>query len=300
MSIGIPRAVDVNDEEFDRWAVAQDLPPFARPLRCHGCGTRVDPVNGYVTRDGTQVEPLYRLAKGGRHAEGCIYDFDAQARLLAERNVGVVERDGDTYVLILDVVGDDPSPTEPEGTPRGRIKYLRNQEARLEQTLRAAHEIARLLRHFEDDSEAQSRFRARYEGRIIAWSNFCFDAGRDLKRLHRELNRTDPAHDHPRAVVGRVERVGDSQNGGSKVAYLAIRDDESTTRRPLHASDGVRIVPVLRTSQAGVLERHRGQMVVSYGRWTTFTPASKGTHYVTLWLDEFRGALAPLKDRTIG
>ena len=298
MSIGIPRAIDARGKPFDRWAIEDGPHPFVRPLRCGKCTALVDPVSGYVKRNGVDVEPLFRLTKGGRHDDGCPYDFDAQLGELQQRHANVVEQEGDLYVLILNTAADmeTTSQTGSVRVPRSKLAFRRATAPPLHQTVRAASEIARLLRRFEQDSDARSRFRARYDGRVIGWDDFCFDATRDVKRLYGLLSRVDPLTDHPRAVVGRIERLRPGQDGASSAAHLAVREPNSTSRRAVTAPDGIRIAPVLRAGASTALNVTDGELVVGYGRWTLFTPDTGRVHYVTLWLDDHRGAVASLAE----
>ncbi len=292
MSIGIPRAVDVEKRSFDRWVIELEPQPFARPLSCGGCHARVEPVTGYMTRKGTTVDPLYRLGRGVSHENGCVYDFDAQVGQLHQRNVGVVEKDGDLYVLVLnmELEGEQAASKDAKSGPRNRLAFSRVGIPPLHPTLRAASEIAKLLRKFEHDPAAKARFRARYGRRVIAWENFCFDAAHDLKRLHRMLSTTRVEVDHPRAVVGRVEHV--RQRDGS--LYLAVRESDPATRGPVRSGEGVPIKPVLRPSSGSALGVAVDETVVGYGMWIPWTPPSGGPHYVTLWLGAHRGAMATL------
>lgn len=291
MSIGIPRAVDADGRPFDRWAIDDEPQPFTRPLSCGGCESQVGPVRRYTRRNGTVVEPLYRLGKGVNHDDGCVYDFDAQVGRLQRRNVGVVERDGDFYVLVLNVPPDDDqvSTTEAVGDPRGRLDFKQTASPPLNPTLRAASEIVKLLRKFEHDPEAKVRFRARYGGRVLAWDDFCFDAAHDLKRLYAAVS-TAALDDHPRAVVGRVDHVRERDGA----IYLAVREPDASTRAPVKAGDGIPITPVLRPGDGPAPRSAVDDVIVGYGIWVPWTPASGKPHYITLWLNDHRAAVATL------
>ncbi|WP_300679578.1 hypothetical protein [Nocardioides sp.] len=295
VALGIPYAIDVLGDKFDRWAIESPTPPFTRPLRCGGCEVAVGPVHGYLTRDGkARVDPLYRLAKGMRHEEGRRYDFDAQASDLQCRHVGTVTKDGDTYILVLNLASEGEVKPRREGdaTSRSRAAFTRGRTPTIDQTLRAATEIVRLIRAFAHDPKARERFRARYGDLVISWDDFCFDAAHDIKRLDRALAATDPASEYPRAVVGRVEEMGADSNN-NPVAHFAVRDPGD--HRPVKAADDIPIKPVIRVTTNPLPETITvGNTLVAYGRWRHFSANTGRAHYVTLWLDEHRAAVARL------
>ena len=281
----MPEAIDATGRRWRRLAIEQQPQPFVKPLHCAGCVTPVVPVHGYVTRFGTSVAPLYRLTdrEASPHEPGCIYDFDAQGGRIVTENRPLVRRDDDVYELQLPTL-----PTTLEGErnarpvsgPRSRLQIGHPRGLTLDPVIKAATAIVRLLRRFENNPAARAKFRARYGQRVFTWSEFCFDAGHDVKRLVQEIG-VDP--ERPYAVVGTVKDTGAAAAGSS---YLLQLD----TRIPVRTGDGERVQVFVRAHDQDRLSGAIGDTVACYGRWSLFTPPRGGV-WATLWTDEL-GAVA--------
>lgn len=283
--LGIPVAIDATGRMWRRAAIQCVPQPFVRPLRCGGCRTAVVAVHGYLNRFGTAVAPLYRLIdrEANPHEDGCVYDFDTQAARILTQHRPLLSRHGEIYELQLPTL--PKTPTTPQrspdaSTPPSRLQVAPLADVRLDPVIKAAAAIAHLLRHFDDDPVARARFRARYRGRMFTWSEFCFDARHDVKRLVEQI---DTDADRPYAVIGTVKQVGSAASGASYWLQL-------DTRVPVRTAAGDRIQLFIRTHEQSTLSDTVGECVVCYGRWSLFTPP-RGGAWATLWADEL-GAVA--------
>jgi hypothetical protein len=283
--LGVPEAVDASGRRWRRAAIEQRPQPFVKPLHCAGCSTPVVPVHGYVTRFSTEVQALYRLTDrdASPHEQGCLYDFDAQVGRLATQNRPLVRREDEVYELQLPhplVTVEAERRPRPARGARSRLQVGRPPGVALDPVIKAAAAIVRLLHRFGQDPAAAANFRARYGERLFTWTEFCFDAGHDVKRLVQKIG-ADP--DRPYAVVGTVKDAGVAAAGSS---YLLQLD----TRIPVRTADGDRVQVFVRAREQSRLNGAVGDTVACYGRWSLFTPPRGGV-WVTLWTDEL-GAVA--------
>lgn len=285
IGVGIPQAIDSTGRTFGRKAIGRDPRPFTEPLHCGGCTTLVRPVSGYTTREGTRVNPLYRLTNRHHapHDQDCRYDFDAQAGRLLEEHRHAVSKTGDIYELRLPEVTPQTEDVgqglgvNPDG--RDRLTVHTRSGHTLEPVLSAAAAIARLIATYENDPQARARFAARWKGRRIAWDDFYFDTAHDARRLAQVIADGD----HPVAVSGVVKETGRTTNDTADLIEL------DTERGVSHPPTGRWIhIRVLR-KDPGRLSHGPGQRVLGYGQWSHFEPDSSRNHYVNLWINH--GAL---------
>lgn len=286
VGVGIPQAVDATGRTFGRAAIARNPRPFTEPMRCGGCTTLVRPVSGYTTRDGTRVNPLYRLTNRvhAPHDQDCRYDFDAQAGRLLHEHRSTVSKTGDIYELRLPDItpqteGADQRPdVNPDGRDRLTVHTRRGHT--LEPVLSAAAAIERLIATYENDPEARARFTARWKGRRISWDDFYFDTAHDARHLAHVVE----ASDHPIAVSGVVKRTGRTTNDSADLIEL------DTERGVSHPPTGRWIHIRILRKDPDRLTHGTGQRVLGYGQWDHFEPPGSKSHYVTLWLDRASAA----------
>ncbi|WP_354588567.1 hypothetical protein [Janibacter sp. UYMM211] len=279
--VGIPRAVDSAGRTFDRTAIERVPQPFDGPLRCAGCTTVVQAVHGYPRRNGTLVDPYYRLTHRTEapHDPHCRYDFDARVGRLHEEHRSALTKDGDVYELRLPETDTAPpgaallADTRSDGRDRLTIHPRRGHT--LAPVLSAAAAIAAMISTYDDDPQARARFAARWKGERIAWEDFYFDVAQDARRLARVV----AGRDHPVAVSGHVKRVGRTARDTADVVELA------TGRGVTHPPNGRWIHVRLMSKAPGALPREVGQRVLGYGRWEHFEPEDSDNHYVNLWVD---------------
>lgn len=279
--VGIPSARDARGRSFGYLAIDDDPQPFEKPLICGGCETRVDPVRGYVRRDSTSVRAHYRLTNRAQapHADGCPYDFDAEVGRLLVEHRREIERNGDVYELRLPDLsgGVDEAAPDPvaESGARDRLVVHEQPGRRLPPALMAAAAVARLLRVYEDDPEAQARFRASWNGRTIPWGDFYFDVARDALRLGQVI-RAEKGY--PVAVAGTVKKLGESASGQSYVELDTVRGvPDKASARWIH----VRAY----SNQAKHLPFETGQRVLGYGHWKAYAPDDSSSIFFNLWVD---------------
>lgn len=281
VGVGIPQAIDTAGRIFGRAAIERDPRPLTEPLHCGGCSTRVQPVSGYTTRDGTRVNPLYRLTHRlhAPHDNDCRYDFDAQAGRLLEEHRHAISKTGDIYELRLPETtphteGTDRDPdVNPDGRDRLTVHTRRGHT--LEPVLSAAAAIARLIATYENDPEARARFTARWKGRRISWDDFYFDTAHDARHLAHVVE----ASDHPVAVSGVIKLIGRTTNDTADLIEL------DTERGVSHPPTGRWIHIRILRRDPDHLTHGTGQRVLGYGQWDHFEPSGSNNHYVNLWID---------------
>ena len=281
VGVGIPQAVDAAGRTFGRAAIEREPRPFTEPLHCGGCSTRVQPVSGYTTRDGTRVNPLYRLTHRlhAPHDNDCRYDFDAQAGRLLEEHRHAISKTGDSYELRLPETTPQTDSTDPEShvhpEGRDRLTVHTRRGHTLEPVLSAASAIARLIATYENDPEACARFSARWKGRRISWDDFYFDTAHDARHLAHVVADGD----HPVAVSGLVKRAGRTTNDSADLVEL------DTERGVSHPPTGRWIHIRILRKDPDRLSFDVGQRVIGYGQWTTYTPERSKNRYLHLWID---------------
>ena len=208
--VGIPAARDSLGRLHARAAIDAVPPPYEahKPLQCGGCSVGVVAVRSHPRRirggEVTQVMAHFAVTKHGEHDPGCRYDFKNRAEKLIQDSRGTVVHDGDLYELRLPdpdkIETPDRLPPSKPGTPQARLP-VSDSERRLTPALVSAARIVRLLREFDDDPDAASRFRARYAGRRISWHQFCRSTA-EASDITRQLEQPVPPQ-HPLALHGR-------------------------------------------------------------------------------------------------
>lgn len=299
--VGIPVALDGRGQQFGRTAIDQEPQPFQSPLRCGGCSAPVTSTRSHPRRkphssETYKVLAFYRLKSGNEHEPSCLYHFDARAGELVSEYRREIERHGDHFVLLLrdpalpgTVADADPPPAD----PRSRLEIQPHTGvAALHRTLSAASAIARLLRTFENDPQAQSAFQASYRGRIYSWEDIYFDTAHDIARLVHTIEEDEAqtgqvGSSHPLVVRGAVlEPAEPSVSGYFHRLFLDSRRDATESQK--HAVD----VALLTGTPASLLPYQKGDEILAYGLWRTVgrTFGSR-TVQVSLWCDN-HGATA--------
>ncbi|RNI25082.1 hypothetical protein EFY87_00020 [Flexivirga caeni] len=228
------------------------------------------------------VIPYYRLKnrKEHDHDDGCSYHFDERAGDLVTEHREEIERDADTYVLILRdprslaAPGDDE---DDDGDGRMvRTDVESSGGAALHPTIQAARAIARLLRHFQNDPDALARFEATYHGARIPWTDFFFDAEQDAARLS---DRLSAPNQYPIAVLGQATLIQPFKSGsGGRSVHLH-------TPRGAKGPDGRWVNAVMRASNPRFLGYAVGDAILGYGSWELY-PESGGPRVAAcLWCD---------------
>ena len=250
--------------------------PYQRPLRCPGCGVDLDPVNGYLTHQGTAVNAHFRLAKHHQHSLGCSFDFAAECARLQRHHPEILTFVDGGYQLDLEALlasaGADASAVRTAvDLTRGRDEG-RPRDGRL-----GIADIIDLLQRFSLDSRAQESFTAVYGDEQVSWHMFCFDAASEVKRFQRIL-RTEGAS-VPRMLVGVASAIHPSKSGDTYAADIEVRGDHSVGRPVL--SDRRRpILPVVRASSRDQMTFAVGDRVAAFGWGHLFGTLEQPT----LWL----------------
>ncbi|GAB2663669.1 hypothetical protein GCM10027169_27550 [Gordonia jinhuaensis] len=282
--VGIPRARDAKNNLFEREAVDESPQPFVKPLLCGGCTAPVVAVPGSTRRSGAgsvSVIPYYRLKSRDEHDhdEGCRYHFDERVGDIATEYRQEIERDADTYLLILRDPQSLAGPEDDEGEDNDGREVRTDVEtaggAALHPTIQAARAIARLLRHFRNDPAAQARFKASYQGVRIAWEDFFFDAEHDAPSLAARLLDTSQ---YPIAVLGRATLVQPFKNGDGRSVHLQ-------TPPGAKGPDGRWVNAVLRASQPRFLGYEADDVILGYGNWQLYPESGGARVDARLWCD---------------
>ena len=285
--VGIPVAQDTRGRLHARAAIDTVPPPYEghKPLRCGGCtvgvvGTRSHPrriPGGGVT----QVMAHYAVTKYGEHDPGCRYDFKNRAERLIEDSRGTVVREGDIYELRLPdphkIEPSDRLPASKAGRPQARLQ-VSTSDRMLTPALGSAARIVRLLREFDDDSDAARRFRARYAARKITWARFCRST-KEATLIASQLGEPI-ASQYPLALHGTVGTVGPAGGGGTH----QLHDDQETY---LDRADGTRrLRVVVRTKNADTFDQmKRGDRWLGYGHWRLWIAARAPIAEIQMWID---------------
>ncbi|SFO87518.1 hypothetical protein [Amycolatopsis rubida] len=285
--VGIPAARDSRDRLYGRAAIDATPPPFEafKPLRCGGCAVAVIAVSTHPRRTPrggtTQVTALYRLPPNGEHDPGCPYDFKNRAENLIRDSRGTLVKDGEDYELRLPdpdtIEPPDPLPPSKPGKPTARLAVTAS-PYRLVPALSTAAGIVRLLREFDDDPDASSRFRARYAGRTLRWNEFCRGAN-EAVAIAGYLGH-GPAARHPLALHGIVRDVGTAHSRNTH----QLRDEHEDYLD--HAGERRRLRVVVRSRNPGAFAQVRpGDRWLGYGHWKLWPAPSAPVTEVQLWID---------------
>jgi hypothetical protein len=283
-TVGIPFARDDHGRRFGRSAIDREPQPFARPMYCDGCGTRIRavPTHPVSTRAGVIVRTShYGLLGGGEHRPGCRYDFERQAHHLVIECRGRVTKQGEEYRLLLPDDGGpehavpvDDGPSRPGSGVRSVVR--RADRVILGEALASARRIARLLHHFDQDPAAVERFRAEYHGQVIPWPQFFYASTRTAELVER---LAAGGVSHPVAVSGEVRRHGTATSGSS--FYIADRPVPAVL-----AGCSVRVEATLWTRDRAVYEDLvKAGSWLGFGRWELFPRRSPAPRWVQLWVD---------------
>lgn len=285
--VGIPAARDTRGQVYPREAIDTVPPPFDayKPLKCGGCTVAVVATRSHPrrTRGGgvTQVMAHYAVTKHGEHDRGCRYDFKNRAEHLIRDSRGSVVRDGDVYELRLP----DPDKVEPPdrlvpsrpGRPHARLQVT-NSDRTLTPALGSAAHIVRLLRDFDDDDDAASRFRVRHAGSKVPWSQFCRSTA-ETTAIATHLDQ--PASSRcPLALHGTVGAVGPAGSGNT----YQLRDGHEGT---LDHPDGRRRLRVtLRSTNTDTFGQAKpGDRWLGFGHWRLWIAPRAPIAEVQLWID---------------
>jgi len=222
----------------------------------------------------------FAVSKHGEHDPGCRYDFKNRAEKLIQDSRGTVVHDGDLYELRLPdpdkIETPDRLPPSKPGAPQARLR-VSDSERRLTPALVSAR-IVRLLREFDDDPDAGSRFRARYAGRRISWHQFCRSTA-EASDIALQLDQPVPPQ-HPLALHGTVKTAGPAHSGSTHQLLDEHEDflDHSAGRRRLR-------VAVRSKNGDAVARVQPGDRWLGYGHWKLWIAPRAPIIEIQLWID---------------
>lgn len=238
MSVGIPVAVDASGRRIPTTWIDQEPQPFVKAeLRCGGCGVRVHARRS--SSKGRASRACFYLGEHTTHANQCPYHWDPQRGALVEEHRDVLVATAGTFELQLPateghtVTADQP--VDSSRRRRARLVVHKRRKRPVTPVISAAVAVVKLLRRFENAPDATEQFSARHGSHVLSWSDFCFDAGVDARRL-LSLTRTGDAHlglEYPIAVHGRIDATGESKNGNSRWVRLDTNGATTHSGKPL-------------------------------------------------------------------
>lgn len=267
--LSTPTALTAGGEVISATAITSTYPARSHPLSCPACGIAVRPVVGYLRANQTAVAPVFRLASGGRHLPGCHYAHEP------DRSPSDVALEGsglNPLVTLYLPMLDDRS-----ASSRAIATFLKA--------------VATITHRYADQPDLRDAIPVIHRGELIEWSDFYFDATRDIKRLHGLLTSgSDPINSHPIVVRGVITSVTQAHTGNTFAARLRTRSPDSAYKGAVRSQAGIPILPVIRSRTAQALAYRPGDTVLAYGAWHLFGTRKQPT----LWLGT-TGALYPCR-----
>ncbi|MEU6278542.1 hypothetical protein ABZ871_40070 [Streptomyces populi] len=177
--VRIPWIIDSRGDRYDRSEIdRQPTPRYLAPLKCGGCGTRVNARHGNTDDPDSRTSHYFRIDP---HTPTCRYDLDQRGKQLADQAPGTVVRKAGQWRLICPPLhhsgtgGQKPVPGGPARPARTGGAGSRVTSRQAGAAIASARRIVRILDDFDQDPDIAAKFAAVAPNgrRDIPWSEFC-------------------------------------------------------------------------------------------------------------------------------